>query len=82
MALCWRTENGNLFTVGPIAPATPLWQRYAQAKASFTMDFYGRANLPWRFAENRPLALVLKFYPNYLPATFEVRKTAVTTYGR
>ena len=82
MAICWRTENGNLFTVGPTAPATPLWQRYAQAKSSFTMDFYGRANLPWRFAESRPVALVLKFYPNYLPATFEVRATAVATYGR
>jgi len=82
MANCWLTDNGNLFSVGPTASATPLWQRYAQAKSSFTMDFYGRANLPWRFAENRPVALVLKFYPNYLPATFEVRATAVATYGR
>jgi hypothetical protein len=82
MAMCWRTENGNLFTVGPMAPATPVWQRSAQAKSSFTMDFYGRAALPWRFAENRPLALVFKFYPNFLPASFEVRNTAVTTYGR
>lgn len=78
----WRTANGNLYTVWQTPPATTLWRRYAQAKASYTMGFFGRANLPWRFADNKPVALVFQFRPNYLPVTFEVKNASVTQYSR
>jgi hypothetical protein len=82
ISVYWRTQNGNLYTVWQTLMATNAWQRYAQMKGSFSMGFYGRANLPWRFADNRPISLVFMFRPNYLPATFEVRSPAIVVYGR
>ncbi len=82
IGISWRTENGNLYTVWQTPPATNTWQKYAQAKGSFTMGFYGRANLPWRFSDNRPVALVFMFRPNFLPATYEVKNVAITSYVR
>lgn len=80
MIIAWRTANGNLYTVWRPSPATEKWQRYAQRAASFTMGFYGRANLPWRFAENRPVSLVFMILPGALPATLEVRRAEIVGY--
>ncbi len=82
ISVYWRTQNGNLYTVWQTLMATNGWQRYAQMKGSFSMGFYGRANLPWRFADNRPISLVFTFRPNYLPATFEVKSPAIVVYSR
>jgi len=35
---------------------------------------------PWRFAENRPAALVFFFRPEQLPATFEVRGAEIVRF--
>jgi hypothetical protein len=81
MGIYWRTANGNLYTVWQPLVCGPSWLRYAQMKESFTGAFYGRANLPWRFNANRPVALVFTFKPNFLPAVFQVRKPSIVTYG-
>lgn len=76
----FRTVNGNLFEVMPPPNAGATWQSFAQAKENFTGMSYGRMNLPWRFAENRPAALVFFFRPEKLPATFEVRGAAIVRF--
>ncbi len=78
MDCLFRTANGNLFEVMPPPDARDgLPQVFAQAKENFTGMSYGRMNPPWRFAENRPAALVFFFRPDRLPATFEVRGAEV-----
>jgi hypothetical protein len=81
LGVYWRTANGNLYTTGQSLWAVPTWQRYAQMRESFTMAFYGRANLPWRFTANQPVSLVLTFKPNYLPAIYEIRGAAIAAYS-
>ena len=73
----FRAANGNLFEVLPPPVAGAEWQGFAQAKENFTGMSYGRMNPPWRFAENRPAALVFFFRPDRLPATFEVRDAEI-----
>ena len=82
VGICWRTANGNLFTVWRPPAATATWQNYGQMKRSFTMAFFGRAKLPWRFSENRPVSLVFQFRPSALPVTFEVKHAVISAYGR
>jgi hypothetical protein len=41
------------------------------------MAFFGRAELPWRFAENRPVSLVFFLRPSQVPAIFEVRDARI-----
>jgi hypothetical protein len=74
----FRTENGNLYHVWPRLRAGPEWRGYAEAWENFTMAFYGRAKLPWRFSDNRPVALVFFMRPTRLPAIYEVEKAAIT----
>ncbi|WP_138223053.1 hypothetical protein [Nibricoccus aquaticus] len=74
----FRTENGNLYQVWPRLQAAREWRGYAEAAENFTMAFFGRAKLPWRFAENRPVALVFFFRPEKLPAIFEIEDAAIT----
>lgn len=74
----FRTENGNLYQVWPRLQAGPAWQRYAEAAENFTMAFYGRAALPWRFLENRPASLVFFLRPEQLPVTIEIEGAAIT----
>jgi hypothetical protein len=74
----FRTENGNLFQVWPRLLAERTWRGYAEAAENFTMAFFGRAKLPWRFLENRPVALVFFLRPTRLPAVFEIRHAALT----
>ncbi|HYC71268.1 MAG TPA: hypothetical protein VEB66_08690 [Opitutaceae bacterium] len=76
-----RTQNGNLFEVYPVRRATPQWQTFLEHAGNFTMAFYGRAALPWRFAENRPLSLVLVFYPRNFPAVYEFRNAELQRVG-
>ncbi|SDS46905.1 hypothetical protein [Opitutus sp. GAS368] len=76
-----RTQNGNLYEVYPTRLATPEWQQYLEPPGNFTMSFYGRAELPWRFKDNRPRSLVLVFYPKQLPATFEFRWVRLIALG-
>jgi hypothetical protein len=80
ISIAWRTANGNLYTVWRPPSARLEWQRYAQMKESFSMGFYGRAAAPWRFEENRPVALVFMILPERLPARFELRKMEVVGY--
>lgn len=74
----FRTANGNLFQTWPRLRAGGEWRGYAEAAENFTMAFYGRAAPPWRFAENRPVALVFFFRPERPPATFTIRGAAIT----
>ena len=69
-----RTQNGNLYEVYPTRQATPDWQRFMEPGDNFTMAFYGRAALPWRFKDNKPASLVIVMYPKSLPATYEFRR--------
>jgi hypothetical protein len=71
----FRTANGNLYQVWPRQSAIGAWSGYTEVKENFTMAFYNRSNLPWRFRDNRPVALVFIFRPGRagLPATYEVR---------
>ncbi|HYD84055.1 MAG TPA: hypothetical protein VEA63_08370, partial [Opitutus sp.] len=68
--------------VWPWARATGEWAEYFETKANYTMMFHGRAALPWRFTENRPVALVFAFVPEERPLTFEVRDARVVTIER
>jgi hypothetical protein len=69
-----RTANGNLYEVYPMRQAGPAWEQYLEHHENFTLSFYGRASLDWRFREQRPVSLALVFYPNTLPATYEFRR--------
>jgi hypothetical protein len=74
----FRTENGNLYQVWPRLQAARDWRGYAEAAENFTMAFYGRAKLPWRFFENKPAALVFFLRPEKLPAVFEIEDAVIT----
>jgi hypothetical protein len=76
-----RTQNGNLYEVYPTRQATSDWQRFMEPGANFTMAFYGRAALPWRFKENKPASLVVVMYPKQLPATYEFRRPQLIKLG-
>lgn len=77
----FRTENGNLFQTWPRLRVTTEWARYFENADNFTMAFYGRAGLPWRFEENRPTSLVFFFRPSRLPAIFEVQHAEIVRLG-
>jgi hypothetical protein len=77
-----RTQNGNLYEVYPTRQATSDWQRFIEPGDNFTMAFYGRAALPWRFKENKPVSLVMVMYPKSLPATYEFRQPQLIKLGR
>ena len=76
-----RAANGNLYEVYPKRPAMPDWQTYSESQGNFTMAFYGRAELPWRFQGNRPASLVVVMYPTQLPATYEFRRLQLLRIG-
>lgn len=73
MDVYFRTENGNLYQTWPRVRVDANWMTYAVRSADFTMAFFGRAELPWRLADNRPASLVFFLRPATLPAIFEVR---------
>jgi hypothetical protein len=77
----FRTVNGNLFTVWPPLAATGTWQTYTQNKETFTMAFWGRANLPWRFSDNKPAAFVFFFRPSRLPVTYEIKNIEIVRWA-
>jgi hypothetical protein len=77
MDVYFRTENGNLYQTWPRLTVTDGWRSYSAHAEDFTMAFFGRAALPWRFAENRPVALTFFLRPSRLPATFEVRDARI-----
>ena len=77
-----RATNGNLYQTWQRLWAKEGWQRYMERMGDFTMAFFGRANLPWRFADNEPAALVFFFRPEQLPVTYEIRRAQVVEYGR
>lgn len=80
LEVLWRTENGSLFGVWPRALPSERWQSYANPATNFTMFFFGRAELPWRFADNQPAALVFHFRPKEIPAVIEVTKPEVVRW--
>ena len=73
----FRTASGSLYQVWPRQLATALWTEYTELKENYTMAFYGRANLPWRFRENRVSALVFCFRPITAPAAYEVKDARI-----
>ena len=82
MDVYFRTENGNLYQTWPRLRVTEDWTGYSEQVENFTMGFFGRAALPWRFADNRPAALVFFLRPSVLPAVFEVRGARIERVGR
>jgi hypothetical protein len=76
----FRTKNGNLFGSWQRLKAKGDWQSYTERMGNFSMAFYCRANLPWRFRDNEPAALVFFFRPEKLPATYEVRQAEVLEF--
>jgi len=83
MEAYFRTANGNLYQVWPRQYAMDAWSDYTEVKENYTMAFYGRANLPWRFKDNRPVALVFFFRPGResLPAVYEVSYPRIVRLG-
>lgn len=77
MDVYFRMENGNLFQTWPRLRVTESWSPYVENAENFTMAFFGRAALPWRFAENRPVSLVFFLRPSQVPAIFEVRDARI-----
>lgn len=78
----FRTANGNLYEVWPRLRAFEAWSEYTEVKENFTMGFYSRANLPWRFAENRPVALVIWLRPATAPAVYEIKDARIVKLGK
>ncbi len=76
-----RTTNGNLYQTWPRPTATENWRPYSERLGNFTMAFFGRAQQPWRLAENTPAALVFFFRPGELPLTFEIRRPQVIEFA-
>lgn len=76
-----RTQNGNLYEVYPTRLASPDWQNYLEPHDNFTMSFYGRAEIPWRFKDNKPASLVVVMYPKSLPAVYEFRRPQLIKLG-
>ncbi len=83
MEAYFRTANGNLYQVWPRQFAMDAWSDYTEVKENYTMAFYGRANLPWRFKDNRPVALVFFFRPGRenLPAVYEISNPRIVLLG-
>ena len=77
-----RTANGDLFGVMPPIVAHTYVLTYQQARGNFTPVYYGRMNLPWRFRDNRPVALVFQLRPRHLPAVYEIRSPRLVRYER
>ena len=82
LQIYFRTANGNLFVVWPWSRAQGSWSDYLEAKGNFTMAFYGRAALPWRFSENRIVSLVFAFAPERTPMVFEVQDPRIVRVER
>ena len=82
MGVYFRTENGNLFQTWPRLRVKDTWMYYERAADDFTMAFFGRAELPWRFSDNRPTSLVFFLRPSQLPVTFEVRNARIVRMER
>ena len=81
MDVYFRTENGNLYQTWPRLRMTAGWESYAERADNFTMGFFGRAELPWRFFDNRPVSLVFFLRPAELPTVFEVRRAHLVRLG-
>jgi hypothetical protein len=78
LEIYFRTENGNLYVVWPWPDARAEWGAYLELKDNYTMMFKSRANLPWRFAENRPVSLVFSFYsPVVAGAVIEIDRPEI-----
>lgn len=81
VGLFLRTTSGNLYMMsGPFAVGAP-WRDYTQAAQNFNLFSFGRMNLPWRFFENEPAALVFQFRPRLLPATYEFKDVRVVEFS-
>ncbi|MCS6245865.1 MAG: hypothetical protein H2172_18715 [Opitutus sp.] len=81
MDVYFRTENGNLYQTWPRLRVTGTWEGYAESLGNFTMGFFGRAELPWRFFENKPVALVFFLRAAEVPTVFEVKGARIVRLG-
>ncbi|MCS6244903.1 MAG: hypothetical protein H2172_13755 [Opitutus sp.] len=82
MDVYFRMENGNLYQTWPRLKVTGEWTSYAENMENFTMGFFGRAALPWRFSENRPVSLVFFLRAGEVPSVFEVKGAKIVRLGR
>ena len=82
MDVYFRTENGNLYQTWPRLEVTKEWVSYAESMENFTMGFFGRAALPWRFSKNRPASLVFFLRAAELPIVFEVKGARLVRVGQ
>ena len=53
-----------------------------EAKANYTLMFHGRAAMPWRFRDNRPVAVVLACRTAREPMTFEIAGARMAEVSR
>jgi hypothetical protein len=82
LSVSFRTKNGNLYQTWPRLRVGDEWAEYTEQADNFTMGFFGRAALPWRFFENRPAALVFSLRPSKVPAVFEVHGARIERVER
>ncbi|TSJ78947.1 hypothetical protein [Rariglobus hedericola] len=80
MGVYFRTANGNLYFAGGRLPLTAEWGTYTRPSQDFTMGFFGRAALPWRFSDNTPVSLFIYLRPSQLPAVFEIRDARIVRF--
>ncbi|ACB76719.1 hypothetical protein [Opitutus terrae] len=77
-----RTANDNTYVVWPWSYAVDAWTTYLEMKENFGLVFYNRANLPWRFRENRPVALEFGFGRTNEELVYEVRAPRFMKIGK
>jgi hypothetical protein len=82
LTVAFRAKNGNLYQTWPRSRVMADWAKYREQSDNFTMSFFSRAELPWRFFDNRPTALVFVLRASKLPAVFEVRGAQIERIGR
>jgi len=77
MQIQFRTAGGNLYEVWPRRSVAVSWRTYEESADNFTMSLFGRANLPWKFRDSQPVALVFTFWPRSLPTVVAVKAAAL-----
>jgi hypothetical protein len=72
-----RTTTGNLYSVWPRWTFRALPHPYLERGDNFSLAFFGRAEAPWRWADQEPMSLVFFLRPREVPATFIIHHPRV-----